>query len=554
MSDAKKIYGIDLGTTYSCIACLDTHGKPVVLKNSEGDLTTPSVVFFDEGDNVVIGKTAKENSKMYPDAVVSFVKRSMGDPNYLFGYQGKTYRAEEISAYILKKLVADAEQEAGEKITDVVITCPAYFGINEKEATAKAGEIAGLKVHSILAEPTAAAIAWGKANDENKVVLVYDLGGGTFDITMIEVSNKKIEVIVTGGDHNLGGKDWDDALIGYFADQYRQQSGKQDNILAELDTYQELQNLAENSKKTLSAREKCPASFIGGGAKIKTELTREKFNEITADLLERTISLTRDMLAEAAKKGFKKFDEILLVGGSTKMPQVGERLKKEFSVPINSFDPDEAVAKGAAIFGNDLMVNGELKKAIAEATGKKAEDIKDVSQVDAAVMEKAAQKVAGNLGFSVDAVKGAGKTITNVISKSFGTDVYDNKGNKSVCNLILKNTSLPCEASDEFCTSVNNQKTVLVEILENEIGEKNVPWDENLNILIGQAVLDIPPNMPAGSPLRVTFKLSEDGRLDMEAVELSQNGKIHLTIQTSSVINAEELAEAKLRSCNMKVS
>ena len=355
-----KIWGIDLGTTYSCIAYVDEHGKPVVVKNNEGDLITPSVVYF-ENNNVTVGKVAKASAVLYPDAVVSFVKRQMGNPNYLFEYDGQTYRAETISSFILKKLVADAEQQSGEKITEVVITCPAYFGINEREATKKAGELAGLKVHSILAEPTAAAIAWGKAHSDEQVVLVYDLGGGTFDITMINVSHAAIEVIVTGGDHHLGGKDWDDILIDYFITQYHQQTGETDDLREDADTYSALVDLAESSKKLLTAKEKAPVVFVSpSGKRVKIELTREKFEELTASLLERTVQLTHDMLQEAKKKGHTTFSEILLVGGSTRMPQVAERLRREFNVSISSFDPDEAVAKGAALFGLGRAISKEV--------------------------------------------------------------------------------------------------------------------------------------------------------------------------------------------------
>ncbi|RLC16944.1 MAG: Hsp70 family protein, partial [Deltaproteobacteria bacterium] len=194
----KKIYGIDLGTTYTSIAVVDEYGKPVIIPNSDNQHITPSVVFFD-GDNVVVGEVAKENSKIYPNEVVSFIKRSMGEPDFLFEYNGKTFRAEEISSFIIRKMVQDAEQYSGRKISDVVITCPAYFGINEREATRRSGEIAGYNVRQIINEPTAAAIAYGSVEtSQEKVVLVYDLGGGTFDITMIDIQSNAIEVICTG--------------------------------------------------------------------------------------------------------------------------------------------------------------------------------------------------------------------------------------------------------------------------------------------------------------------------------------------------------------------
>jgi molecular chaperone DnaK (HSP70) len=203
----QKIYGIDLGTTYSSIAHVDEHGKAVLIQNAESSTSTPSVVFFD-GDEIIVGDVAKESAALYPHDVVTFVKRSMGEPNFLFENKSQSYHAEEISNYIIRKIIQDAEQNTGDKIKDIVITCPAYFGINEREATRKAGEIAGFNVHQIINEPTAAAISYGMVDsDDERVVLVYDLGGGTFDITMIDIKPESIEVICTGGDHNLGGKD-----------------------------------------------------------------------------------------------------------------------------------------------------------------------------------------------------------------------------------------------------------------------------------------------------------------------------------------------------------
>ncbi|MFO7497212.1 MAG: Hsp70 family protein [Desulfobacterales bacterium] len=270
----KRIFGIDLGTTYTSIAYVDEYGKAVVAPNAENQRVTPSVVFFD-GGNIVVGDVAKESSKIYPNEVVSFIKRSMGEPDYLFSYDGKTYRAEEISSYILRKVAQDAEQSLGSKITDVVITCPAYFGINEREATRMAGEIAGFNVRQIINEPTAAAIAYGTvAISDKRVVMVYDLGGGTFDITLIDIQPDAIQVICTGGDHNLGGKDWDDRIVAHLVQEFQSQTGSDEEILEDPDTCQDLQLSAEKSKKVLSQREKTPISITHGGERVKVELLR----------------------------------------------------------------------------------------------------------------------------------------------------------------------------------------------------------------------------------------------------------------------------------------
>ena len=297
-----KVFGIDLGTTYSCIAYIDANGKPVVLKNAEGDLTTPSSVFFESKTDVTVGSAAKESSKMYPEQVVSFIKRSIGQPGFSLNINGVDMKPEEISSYILKKIVKDAEDslrmesklDDGEQVRDVVITCPAYFGVAERDATKAAGVIAGLNVMAIINEPTAAAITYGVTDDsQNKTVLVYDLGGGTFDITMINIKPGEIRVICTGGDHNLGGKDWDDRVLMYLAEQYQTETGTPDNILEDAETLQELSLAAERAKKLLSAKEKAPVAVNYMGERVRVELTREKFDELTEDLLTRTIDLTR---------------------------------------------------------------------------------------------------------------------------------------------------------------------------------------------------------------------------------------------------------------------
>ncbi|URZ05086.1 Hsp70 family protein [Clostridium felsineum] len=550
----NEIFGIDLGTTYSCISYVDEYGRPVVVPNAENERITPSVVFFD-GDNVIVGDVAKENSKMYPEDVVSFVKRSMGDENFYFEHGGKSYHAEEISSFILRKLISDAENNLGQKISDVVITCPAYFGINEREATKLAGEIAGLNVKAIINEPTAAAVAYGVDYDKDKVVLVYDLGGGTFDITMIDVKKDSIKVICTGGDHNLGGKDWDDALIAYMAEKYKEITGNDKDILEDPETCQELQLLAERVKKTLSQREKAPISINYEGERAKIEITREKFNELTYDLLQRTISLTDDMLKEAAKKNYTAFDEILLVGGSSRMPQVEEIIKSKYSIEPKIFDPDEAVSKGAALYGWKLSVNDELVRRISEDTGKDIEDIKksiDEKSIDEKIIETAAKKVADDTGYTLSAVKASNVKVVNVVSKSFGVVTYNNEEKEVIYNLIVKNSEVPYEFTERFGTREENQENVMIKIVEDELTDKIV--DITYGNEIGEAELTLPENLPKNSPVDITFKLNEEGRLQIKAVEAVEKREISTSIETSSVIKGKDLEEAKERNKNIEVS
>ena len=547
----KKIFGIDLGTTYSSIAYVDEYGKPVVVPNAENQHLTPSVVFFDEG-NIVVGDIAKESAKIYPDEVVSFVKRAMGEPNFLFEYDSKTYRAEEISSYIIRKVIQDAEKNLGEKITDVLITCPAYFGINEREATKRAGEIAGYNVHQIINEPTAAAIAYGTAeSSERKTVLVYDLGGGTFDITMIEIKPDAIEVICTGGDHNLGGKDWDDRIVSYLVEEFQKVVKTEEDILDDPDTCQELQLSAEKAKKILSQRDKTPIAVTHGGERVKIELERKKFEEITMDLLERTIAFTNEMLKEGRKKGYDEFDEIILVGGATRIPRVIERIKEEFSLEPKSFDPDESVAKGAAIYGWKLALNDGLIKKISENTGKIFDvidniiELTDTADVTPSQIQKAAQQVADETGYTLAAVENSNVKVKNVSSKSFGVIVRNKLNEELVFNLITRNTSVPVAAQKTFFTGIADQETVLIRIMENETSEKTVPPQHAIEI--GTATLNLPNGLPADIPVEIKFNLDMDGCLQINAIETSESRSVEIALDTCAVINGEELKKAKVR-------
>ena len=547
----KKIFGIDLGTTYSSIAYVDEYGKPVVVPNAENQHLTPSVVFFDEG-NIVVGDIAKESAKIYPDEVVSFVKRAMGEPNFLFEYDSKTYRAEEISSYIIRKVIQDAEKNLGEKITDVLITCPAYFGINEREATKRAGEIAGYNVRQIINEPTAAAIAYGTAeSSERKTVLVYDLGGGTFDITMIEIKPDAIEVICTGGDHNLGGKDWDDRIVSYLVEEFQKVVKTEEDILDDPDTCQELQLSAEKAKKILSQRDKTPIAVTHGGERVKIELERKKFEEITMDLLERTIAFTNEMLKEGRKKGYDEFDEIILVGGATRIPRVIERIKEEFSLEPKSFDPDESVAKGAAIYGWKLALNDGLIKKISENTGKIFDvidniiELTDTADVTPSQIQKAAQQVADETGYTLAAVENSNVKVKNVSSKSFGVIVRNKQNEELVFNLITRNTSVPVATQKTFFTGIADQETVLIRIMENETSEKTVPPQHAIEI--GTATLNLPNGLPADIPVEIKFNLDMDGCLQINAIETSESRSVEIALDTCAVINGEELKKAKVR-------
>jgi molecular chaperone DnaK len=553
----KRLFGIDLGTTYSSISYVDEFGKAVIIPNSENERVTPSVVFFDE-ENIVVGEVAKESAKLYPNEVVSFIKRSMGEPNFIFEFAGQRYRPEEISAYILKKLAQDAFQYLGETVTDVVITCPAYFGINEREATRKAGEIAGLNVRQIINEPTTAAIAYGSLDTtKKKTVLVYDLGGGTFDVTMIYISKESVEVVCTGGDHNLGGKDWDDRIVSYLVEKFQEETGTTEDILDDPDTWQDLQLSAEKAKKSLSQRNKTPIAITHGGQRIKLMLEKEKFEELTEDLMHRTIDFTREMLEAAKAKGFHSFDEFILVGGATRMPQVIEKITEEFNITPKIFDPDEAVAKGAAIYGWKLALNDDLIRRISEKTKKVIERPENLTEmigraeISEEDFKEAALELANDSGYTLPSVENALLQVKNVSSKSFGVVAHNPNNEEIVFNLVLRNTAVPLRIKKKFYTAGDNQKTVLIRIMESETSKIEIPVEHAIEI--SKAVLQLPPNLPEDSPIEITYELNDEGRLQITAEETTNSEKINVVVDTASVISGDEFEQAKIRTQKHRV-
>lgn len=542
------VFGIDLGTTYSCIAHVDEYGQATTIPNMEGDRITPSVILFD-GSSRVVGKEAKNVALMYPDQIVETVKRYMGQADWVHFYDGVEYRPEEISSYILRKVAGDAEMALGRPVTDVVISCPAYFGINEREATARAGEIAGLNVRSIINEPTAAAIAYGLHEGQDQIVLVYDLGGGTFDITMIEIKVGEINVIATGGDHRLGGRNWDEVVIGYLAEQWQALTGSLEDPLDDKETVQDLFGKAEQAKKSLSAREQTSVAVTHAGQREKITLTRETFNDLTGQLLERTIEYTHNMLKEAEKKGHTHFDQFLLVGGSTRMKQVAERLVAEFGIEPRMVDPDEIVAKGAALYGQKLAIDEEIKIRI-ESWG-----VTEVDEAPQEMIERAQQEVADETGFVLPSVKHLSElSIKNVTSRSFGVEAISRATNETiVSNLIKFNDQVPANATQRFGTVHPNQENANIRILENIVSEDTAELDESEEI--GNALLPLPPGLPADAPIEITFQLDEQGRLHATALDLTGHQRIDVPpIETRRVISQEEVEAAKARSTQIVVS
>ncbi|MGC8638987.1 MAG: Hsp70 family protein [Isosphaeraceae bacterium] len=546
MSDGeslKRVYGIDLGTTYSAIAYVDEHGKAVIVPNQESERITPSVVLFD-GDNVIVGNTAKESAKVEPHRVVSRVKQHMGDPNFVFQYEGQSFSPEDISSFILRKVAGDAEIAlGGEKVTDVVITCPAYFGTPEREATANAGRLAGFNVRAILNEPTAAAIAYGLEQGEDQTVLVYDLGGGTFDITMIEIKDRLIRVICTGGDHHLGGTLWDEAIVMYLAEQFRSQTGEESDPLDDPEVLNDLFLQAERGKKTLTQREKAPFRVTHAGKQARVELDRPKFEEITKHLLDRTIELTHEMLADARDKGHTTFDKIILVGGATRMPQVHNRLVAEFNMEPESYDPDEAVAKGAALYGLKESLHDEVSEILVsrDATLATEDGPIDLSAVPEEEVVRALDHLEKQLGFTLTGPvrELVGTRIVNVLSKSLGVVARDEESKDVVVYLLPRNSEVPMERTTDFGTDAENQSAVDIHVMSGE-RDSTEPTDCQE---VGLATLNLPEKLPAKSPIRVKFAINQDGRLNVTAIDLTAGGSIDVEFQTEAVMNAGQVEE-----------
>jgi molecular chaperone DnaK (HSP70) len=547
----KRVYGIDLGTTYSCIAYMDEHGRPVIIPNKNNQLTTPSVVFFETEDNIVVGDAAKENAILYPDQIESTVKRVMGDPTWTCHHFDKSYRPQEVSSFILRKLVEDAQANTGDTIEDVVITCPAYFGTIQKEATKQAGTIAGLNVLYVIPEPTAAAVAYGIEKEEDQVILVYDLGGGTFDITLIETKQGDITVLKTAGDHLLGGKNWDESLAMYLAEQFSEETGiEAESLFADLECQQELMGSAEKIKKALTDRESYTELVRFAGERAKIVITRETFDDITKSWLESTFSLTDELINEAKDKGFPKIDKLLLVGGSTYMPQVIEGLKERFTIEAQQFDPNLAVAKGAAIFGFKCQLDRDIIDRIKVMTG---QEVENIEEVDAEKISKAQEDVAKEHGLSSERVKKlAGATIRNVTSSSFGIVCFDQHDREVVSNLILANDRVPKSASEMFVTRDQGQSGVTLRCYESRLEERTHELEQGEEI--GQTEVTFARPLPQGSEIEVSFNLAEDGLLQVSARDLTTGATAYTEFQTESLMKAEELEASTRRNLAIKVS
>jgi molecular chaperone DnaK (HSP70) len=536
MADLTRVFGIDLGTTYSAVASIDEFDRPTVVPNDINEQTTPSAVYFESEDNVVVGVEAKYMAEIEPEAVVQFVKRFMGRRDeFLFEHDGRQYEPEEISAIILKGLVEKAQQTLDDDISDVVITVPAYFDEAQRVATRNAGVMAGLNVLDIVNEPIAAAFSYGVQNKEaEETILVYDLGGGTFDVSVIRVDSEGVRILVTGGNHELGGKDWDDRLINWLASAFEEENGV--NPLTDPHAHQELRMKAEAVKKRLSQKMKDPFTFSFAGNHSRIEVAREKFEEITADLLDQSIQVTKETLEELTEKtGDNSVDRILLVGGSSLMPMVKERVDAEFGVESQIHDPAECVAKGAAVWAVKARING-----LAESVGYDTQTGEGDKQAFDEVLEAEMEDLAVRdrefyLGLP-------GRSGGNVSSHSYGLLAWD-QGMEIVVPLISRNTEIPFileSQPGQFGTAEDNQSTIEIVMMEAD-GDSLDPDDCKE---IGRGTVELPAGVRRGSEVEIKFDYAGDGTMTLAAKEVSTDSECEVTIVRSGIMDPDQVKEA----------
>lgn len=532
----SKVFGIDLGTTYSCVASIDPYGRPAVHVNADSQPTTPSVVLFDSATDVVVGVQAKRNARVRPDDVVSLVKRHMDDPEWRFRAHGQDYSAPAISSQILRSLAGDAERGTGEKVTDVVITVPAYTGHEFREATRLAGELAGLNVVDIINEPTAAAFAYGFAQEgaAEQTVMVYDLGGGTFDVTVIKLADRKIEVVATDGNHELGGADWDERLTTHLSEKFVEQCPAAGDPLDDSYGAQDLITLAEETKQSLSTRDSYDAMVTHNGGRAVVTITRAEFEEITYSLLERTIELTEKVIELAAARGVSKIDQVILVGGMAKSPAVARRLHDKFGFDPVLADPDMAVAKGAAIYGQKKELESYVLDSLRDQ-GKIDADatLADVAAVD---LNKAVESTAADYGLTVAAVGDIVATkVTNVTSRGFGVEVLRSNGDETLYVEFLAHAQdqLPISVEQRFGTVVNDQSSVQVRVMEQNTPTESERPEDNRAIVDG-LIEGIPAGHPAGTPVEILFFMGTDQVITVTARHPGAPQPLVLTVEVGA--------------------
>ncbi|GAB3078745.1 Hsp70 family protein [Corynebacterium aquatimens] len=550
-----KVYGIDLGTTYSAVAQINEFGQPEIIENFEGDRTTPSVVLFDDATNFTVGKEAKNEIRLRPDDTVELIKRHMGD-KYPVNIHGVTHTPESISALILNYLTDAAAEFTGDDAEGVVITVPAYFGIEARTATKQAGTIAGLNVLDIITEPVAAALSSGLKDGANQTVLVYDLGGGTFDTTIMDITDEGIEVLAIDGDRTLGGADWDNELFDLVVFNFAMETGLEDDPTYDDNFVQNLKAEVEKGKITLSRRPstRIPCNYQNT-TRANVEITRDEFEERTKHLVDQTLRVVERTIETARKKKPNlTIDKYLLVGGSSRMPMISEALESTFGWELTPTEYDFAVAKGAAIYAQGLIDgNPQLSDPTAGAGAGVGAGSTDGAEV--AGFGMAAGVGAGGAGGAGAGAGAAGAknepsritvatpggernlTIKNVLPKAVGVQFWDEERQEPyILHLLEAGAELPAEAQATGLAVEDNTTAIRFDIYE-QAGE--VPSrDMNANKLIsgeeGARLVNL-PNLKRHSPVHMIMKVSNDGIVSLEGNEPSSGKTFQLEAQLSAL-------------------
>ncbi|WP_067827579.1 Hsp70 family protein [Nocardia inohanensis] len=544
------VYGIDLGTTNSAIARIDADGRPEVLVGMNGEPTVPSVVLFASADDHVVGEGARRQARLDPEHVCALVKRRMGDAEWRFGAHGQRWSAPAVSSLILKSLAADAEFGGGGTVRRVVITVPAYFGDEERRATIQAGTYAGFDVAGVLSEPIAAALSYGFGRLDGSIeigkggaretVLVYDLGGGTFDATVIELSDRRIAVLSVEGDHQLGGADWDERIALHLSQQFCAANPDAEDPLDDSAGSQMLVLAAERAKRELSEAESAEVVVAHDGARAVVTLTRAELEAMTASLMRRTIDLTKSCLAAAGERGVHQVDRVLLVGGSSRMPMVARELHRELGLTGELRDPDLSVARGAALYGEKL----EMERLVVAdlVTRGRLRDGADLKEADPRELEQSLARVAASFGQPVGLVRRMLEIqVDTVVSRGFGVLALDPYNGLAASWLVHRNQTLPIKVRRSYGTVRADQDQIELTIVEQQ-GQAASTRPEDTKVLVEGKIRDIPPGYAAGSEVRVTFEMGFDGVLHVTAYHVDADIPLTLSVQTGATLSQADVA------------
>lgn len=504
MSDGV-IVGIDLGTTFSAMAYINAHGQPEIISNREGERTTPSVIFFEQDGTPVVGQAARNQAIVEPARTIRFIKREMGNPSYRVNIDGEDRPPEYLSALILKKLKTDAEAQLGKAITRAVISVPAYFKDAQREATRQAAQMAGLDVLRIINEPTAAALAYGRDKVKGRqTILVFDFGGGTFDVTLMRVEDNRFTILATDGNAKLGGKDIDQRLVDHLAEEFQREHAL--DLRAERSTHQDLWDRAEQAKKDLSFRENVAVTLSCGGKVMRVDIDRELFGQLTEDLVVETRECMEGLL-KAIGMSWSNVDVVLLAGGSSRIPAVRDMIRRVSGRDTaKDLNPDECVALGAAIQTLALVEESDT-----DTSGGPRDESRDI-------------------------------VVQDVASHSLGVKAMSADRNGYVNSIIIPRFSpIPCETKRPFATSEDNQKKVEIEVLQ---GEDSDPKSPNVDLVGKLSLTDLPPHKAGQLRIEVALRYTADGVITVVATESISGRTVREVLMRKAGALSKELIKA----------